>query len=327
MNTLDALLAGIVADPLEETRWLVLADWLQENDDPRRAELLRLHRKMLATCCEPDAHPERAAWQARMVELLAAGVRPCVPQKRMSLGAGADLSFNFVPPGSFIMGSREDEENRLSGEDRHRVNVPDGFYLGTFPVTQGQWQAVTNTNPSRFPGDLNRPVEQVSWDDCVNFCSRLGEVDGLRACLPTEEAWEYACRAGTTTQFHFGETLSAAQANYDLDHAQRRAKGWGDTAWWGTTPVDRFPPNPWGLYDLHGNVWEWCQDWYEGFPSSLPDVFPPHGPFRGLRGGGWQTYPAICRSGRRNRQSPGSGFHAYGCRICLWPAEPACDES
>jgi formylglycine-generating enzyme len=229
------------------------------------------------------------------------------------------MSFNFIPPGSFIMGSRKDEENRLSGEDRHLVNVPAGYYLSTFPVTQGQWQATTGANPSRFPGDPTRPVEQVSWDECVSFCSRLGEVDGLRVCLPTEEVWEYACRAGTATQFHFGEALSAAQANFDVDHMHRREKGWG--TWWGTTPVDRFPPNPWGLYDLHGNVWEWCQDWYEGFPSSLPDVFPPHGPFRGLRGGGWNAAPAHCRAGRRNRGTPGSGFHAFGFRVCLWPSE------
>jgi uncharacterized protein (TIGR02996 family) len=104
MNTLDALLAGIVADPLEETRWLVLADWLEEHDDPRRAELLRLHRKLLATCCEPDAHPDRAWWQDRVVELLGAGVAPCVPQHTLLLPGGVPLLGSFVPPGSFLMG-------------------------------------------------------------------------------------------------------------------------------------------------------------------------------------------------------------------------------
>src|SRR5688572_3799097 len=112
MTELDALLAGIVAEPLEETRWLVLADWLDEFDDPRRAELLRLHRKLLATCCEPDAHLERAGWQSRMVELLVAGVRPCVPQETLTLPGGVPLTFSFIPPGAFLMGSDKgyDEE-------------------------------------------------------------------------------------------------------------------------------------------------------------------------------------------------------------------------
>src|SRR5580692_8771235 len=123
MSTLEGLLAGIVADPLEETRWLVLADYLEENDDPRRAELLRLHRRLLATCCEPDAHPERLEWQVRMVELLVAGVVPGVPQQALELPGGVALLGAFVPPGPFLMGGTElDTEKPV-----HRVALTTGF--------------------------------------------------------------------------------------------------------------------------------------------------------------------------------------------------------
>src|SRR5437660_9681442 len=110
---LEHLLRGIVAAPQAEDRWLVLADWLEDHDDPRRAALLRLHRKLLGTCCEPERHPERAVWQARVVELIGEGVRPCVPQKRVVLGEGVEMTFNFIPPGSFLMGSPEEEYGRV----------------------------------------------------------------------------------------------------------------------------------------------------------------------------------------------------------------------
>src|SRR4051812_39149131 len=132
---LDSLLLGIVEDPLAEPRYLVLADWLEEKDDPRRAELLRLHRKLLATCCEPERHPERAAWQARIVALLGQGVKPCLPQ-RVVLGDGVEMGFAFIPPGSFLMGSPQDEAARGSDERRHRVTLTRGFYLGVHLVTQ-----------------------------------------------------------------------------------------------------------------------------------------------------------------------------------------------
>src|SRR4051794_28118927 len=110
------LLRGIVADPQAEDRWSVLADWLEEHDDPRRAELLRLHRRLLATCCEPELHPERAGWQSRIVELIGHGVRPCVPQRKVVLGEGVEMSFAFIPPGSFLMGSPPQEEGHRDDE-------------------------------------------------------------------------------------------------------------------------------------------------------------------------------------------------------------------
>jgi uncharacterized protein (TIGR02996 family) len=212
MSVLEGLLAGIVSDPQEETRWLVLADWLEEFEDPRRAELLRLHRKLLATCCEPDHHPERSEWQSRIVALIAEGVRPCVPQETITLPGGVPMTFSFIPPGTFLMGSnqRHDDERPV-----HRVTLPKGFFLGIHAVTQAQWKAVTDSTPSQFKGK-NRPVENVSWDDFQEFCQKLGghlKGDGA-VSLPSEAEWEYACRAGTTTEYYFGDDITPDLANY-----------------------------------------------------------------------------------------------------------------
>src|SRR3954447_8768011 len=130
---LEDLLRAIVADPQPEDRWLVLADWLEEHDDPRRAELLRLHRRLLATCCVPDLHPERAVWQARIVELIGQGLLPCVPQRKIVLGEGVEMVFNFIPPGSFLMGSPPQEEGRRADEVLHRVTLTREFWLGIYP--------------------------------------------------------------------------------------------------------------------------------------------------------------------------------------------------
>ena len=143
---LDHILQGIVDEPQDENRWLVLADWLEEHDDPRRAELLRLHRRLLATCCEPEKHPERAVWHARIVALLADGVKPCVPQRTVLLGESVEMAFNFIPPGSFLMGSPPQEKGRVNNEVLHRVMLTRGFWMGVYPVTQAQWRAVMAKN-------------------------------------------------------------------------------------------------------------------------------------------------------------------------------------
>ena len=314
MNTLDALLSGIVADPLEETRWLVLADWLEENDDPQRGELLRLHRRLLATCCEPDAHPERAQWQARVVALLGAGVVPCVPRHALALPGGVPLIGAFVPPGSFLMGETEDDsENPI-----HRVALTSGFFLGVYPITQAQWKAVMNTEPSHFKGP-NRPVEQVSWDDAEAFCTKLTAwaQDQVTVRLPTEAEWEWACRAGTTTDYHFGDVISTDLANYD-----------GNGSWNGsptgayratTTDVDTFPANAWGLFDLHGNVGEWCADPYredsaEGRQRRLDWS---NDNFRCVRGGCWQYVPSESRAASRSGYLSAAWDCNIGFRVCF----------
>ncbi len=327
MTELDALLAGIVSDPLEETRWLVLADWLEENDDVRRGELLRLHRKLLATCCEPDAqlerkswlnrvvnvfrdasatrrlYSERGTWQARVVELLGAGVRPCVPQETLQLPGGVPLTFAFVPPGSFLMGGTVNDWEKPI----HKVTVTKGFFLGVYPVTQEQWKAVLGSAPSHFKG-AKRPVEQVSWDDCQEFCTKLtADLKGRgRVELPTDAEWEYACRAGTTTEYHFGNVLNTDLANYSGDYT------WNDSPKGKyrkeTTDVGFFPANPWGLYDVHGNVWELCSDWYGDYSAN--------GQCR-LRGGSWSSDPGLCRAAYLGWEEPAIRYSHLGFRVCF----------
>jgi uncharacterized protein (TIGR02996 family) len=315
MNDPDGLLGSIVNDPLAEDRWLVLADWLEENDDPRRAELLRLHRKLLATCCEPDRHPRRQAWQARLVELLGQGVRPCLPQTAVRLAEGVAMTFSFIPPGSFLMGSPSGEEGRFDNETLHRAALPCGYRLGVQPVTQAQWRAVTGGNPSIFKGD-DLPVENVSWDDCQEFCRLLGERTGERFRLPTEAEWEHACRAGTTTPFHFGPTVSAAQANYDGNYTY--AGGEEGVYRERTTPPGGFPPNAWGLFDTHGNVFEWCS-WGGGGRRPGGAGGARADGKRVLRGGSWFDRLERCRSAYRYPVEPGRREDCVGCRVVLCP--------
>jgi uncharacterized protein (TIGR02996 family) len=314
MTTLDALLHAIVADPQNEDRWLVLADWLEEHDDVRRAELLRLHHKLLATCCEPERYPERAAWHAQVVELIAQGVRPCLPSRSVVLAKGVEMRFSFIPPGSFLMGSPEDEQDRDWDEDQHRVTLTKAFWLGTCPVTQMQWREVMGTNPSFFPGD-NRPVDTVSWDDCESFCLSLAKKTGLQFALPTEAQWEYACRAGTTTAYYTGNGLQALKragwCSYDSVLGSAKE----------TRPVCQLEPNAWGLFDTHGNVAEWCADYRGEYPQG--DVQDPfngnESSFRTLRGGWWYGYPSHCRSAYRLFFQPDIPDDVYGFRAVLKP--------
>jgi uncharacterized protein (TIGR02996 family) len=324
---LDHLLQGVVEEPQDEARWSVLADWLEEHDDPRRAELLRLHRRLLATCCEPERHPERTAWQEKVVALLAGGVKPCLPQRTILLGERKiPLTFSWIPPGSFLMGSPPQEAERHDEEVLHRVTFGEGFWMGVAPVTQSQWQAVTGENPSRFRhqgGD--RPVETVSWEECQAFCEELSWGKGERLRLPSEAEWEYACRAGTTTPFLFGEDLAPEQANFNGEYA--RGEGAGGVYRKKTTPVDKFPPNAFGLHDCHGNVREWCSDPLGDYPTPSGAGTVDLRPFRGsppriARGGAWRNAPHVCRSACRGRSDPANRSPDIGLRLVLEPAGP-----
>ena len=198
------------------------------------------------------------------------------------------MKFAWIPPGSFLMGSPLDEEDRSDNETQHKVTLTKGFYLGVHQVTQEQWQAIMGNysptacrvmaqgltqeqwqaimgnNPSNFKGERNLPVENVSWEDCQVFLKRLSEMDCALYRLPTEAEWEYACRAGTTTPFYFGETISTDQVNYDGGYPY--GKGKKGVCRRKTTPVGSFPANAWGLYEMHGNGNEWCQDRYGDYP-------------------------------------------------------------
>jgi RNA polymerase sigma factor (sigma-70 family) len=233
------------------------------------------------------------------------------------------MKFVWVPPGTFMMGSPKGELLRefLKGDEtQHKVTLTRGFYMGVYPVTQEQWQEVMGKNPSRFKGENNLPVENVTWDDCQEFIKKLREQDKDKKAhrLPTEAEWEYACRAGTTSPFHFGETISTEQANYDGNSVYGSGKKGAFRK--KTTPVGTFPGNAWGLHDMHGNVWQWCQDWYGQYPKN--DVTDPQGPEKGMwrvmRGGSWDNRPEWSRSARRQWHQPDCGFHDCGFRVCFF---------
>jgi formylglycine-generating enzyme required for sulfatase activity/very-short-patch-repair endonuclease len=226
------------------------------------------------------------------------------------------ISFAWIPPGSFQMGSPADEKEREEDEILHMAGLSKGFYLGIHLVTQAQWAAVIGNNPSQFKGD-DLPVEKVSWNECIVFCEKLGKKDGKRYRLPTEMEWEYACRAGTAAPFCFGATISTEQANFDGRYTY--GKGSQGVPRRRTTPVAQFPLNGWGLYDMHGNVWEWCSDWYGGYPKDDCTDYPgsKSGTVRVLRGGAWNQIPKRCRSAYRNSADPKKGRKDVGFRICF----------
>lgn len=218
------------------------------------------------------------------------------------LGNGVTLEMVSIPAGSFKMGSPPGETGRSRSEyegSQHTVNVP-SFFMGKFEVTQEQYQQVMGKNPSYFKG-AKRPVEQVSWNNAVAFCKKLSQKTGRAYRLPSEAEWEYAARAGTTTPFHFGGTVTTELANYNGNYTYTSApkgKYRGQT-----TEVGSFPPNAFGLYDMHGNVWEWCADtWhnnYKGAPSDGSAWIDNDNDWQVLRGGSWNDSPEDCRSASR----------------------------
>ena len=224
----------------------------------------------------------------------------------INLGEGVTMDLVFVPAGSFMMGS---EKGHVNEKPVHKVTITKPFFLGKFEVTQEQWQAVMGTNPSRFKGP-KRPVESVSWDDCQIFLKKLTEkMPGRKFGLPAEAQWEHACRAGTATELYYGDNPS----------------GMIDYAWWAdntseTRPVGEKKPNAWGLYDMYGNVWEWCADWWAEYTASeaINPAGPASGSCRVLRGGAWSSPVEICHSASRIIYfAPGYRHRIAGFRVAL----------
>ena len=217
------------------------------------------------------------------------------------LGNNITLEMVQIPGGSFMMGSPESEKGRTQDQSpQHQVNVP-GFSIGKFVVTQEQYQQIMGNNPSPFSG-VKRPVERVSWNNAVEFCQKLSQKTGREYRLPSEAEWEYACRAGTTTPFHFGETITTELANYDGTYiyaSEPKGKNLGQT-----TNVYSFSPNAFGLYNMHGNIWELCQDdWHNNYIDAPKDGSAwtsPSGNVKAMRGGSWIHNPRNCRSASRN---------------------------
>jgi formylglycine-generating enzyme required for sulfatase activity len=234
----------------------------------------------------------------------------------------------LIPKGTFMMGSPTSEEGRVGNETQHDVTISKDYYLGVYEVTQAQYEKMMGKNPSRFQGDnlrgdslrrdsTNHPVEQVSWEDAVDFCKKLSDLPEEKKAgrvyrLPTEAEWEYACRAGSKTAYSFGEG----------------SKSLGDYAWFDqnsnrqTHPVGEKKANAWGLYDMHGNVWEWCSDWYGQYPKGAVSdpVGTRDGSPRVFRGGSWYDHFEYCRSARRLGYFP-SGRDDFGLRVALSSSE------
>ena len=233
------------------------------------------------------------------------------------LPQGVELTMVEISAGHFLMGSPSGEEGRNDNEAQRRVTVP-AFRMGRFPITQAQWKVVAglesveralNADPSNFKGP-DRPVESVSWEDAIEFCRRLSKHTRRNYTLPSEAQWEYACRAGSTTPFHFGETLTTDLANYDGNYTY--GQGPKGTFRRQTTDVGSFPANAWGLQDMHGNVYEWCGP---GWTVKLNQDS------KLLRGGSWPYDPRNCRSAFRLRIHPGYRNHGIGFRVCCLPQD------
>jgi formylglycine-generating enzyme required for sulfatase activity len=293
---------------------------------PAATDSSRLQRFATSTCL---LRQEGGRWSMERRSLQVEGYRE-------DLGEGVALTMVNIPAGSFLMGSPGNEPERSEDEGpQHEVTLG-SFFMAQTPITQAQWRAVAGwqkverdlePDPSKFNG-ANRPVEQVSWFDAVEFCRRLNERTGQRYGLPSEAQWEYACRAGSTTPFHFGPTLTPELANYDGNYAY--ANGPKGSYREQTTEVASFPANGWGLHDLHGNVWEWCEDhWHESYNFAPGDDQPWLIPAasadepRLLRGGSWYDDPRYCRSACRLHDQPVDAGYDVGFRVVCLPQDPS----
>ena len=222
----------------------------------------------------------------------------------VDLGKDVKLELVLIPAGKFMMGSPASDKGRLNSENQHEVTLTKSYYMGKYEVTQEQWEAVMGNNPSiRFKG-AKLPVTDVSWEDCQEFIKKLNAKTGGGYRLPTEAEWEYSCRAGTTTAYSFGDKITTKDANYS------------GSMIWKSVAVGSYKPNAFGLYDMHGNVWEWCEDWHGEYPFAVTD---PKGPGTGesrvLRGGSFNYVVSFARSSYRSAGAPSYRFNNDGFRL------------
>jgi uncharacterized protein (TIGR02996 family) len=313
---LDDFLQAITDNPHDAaTTWAVMADWLEEQGDPRWEFVRLMYQRDYHGGMPPEDRDERVR------QLLASGMQPIAPTIINSVG----MQFVLIPAGTFLMGSPE-EEGDDDEHPQHEVEITRPFCMGAFPVTQEQYQRVMGKNPSYYSAAGSGkdsvegmdttlfPVETVSWYDAMKFCEALGllpeeKKGGCIYRLPTEAEWEYACRGGASSyaRYHFGPFLSSNLANFGYSSLNRPC------------PVGCYPANAFGLFDMHGNVWEWCLDWFQENYYVYSPKRDPQGADseqrRVLRGGAWSDIFDRCRSADRGRTAPGDRLRNYGFRV------------
>jgi formylglycine-generating enzyme required for sulfatase activity len=265
-----------------------------------------------------EHHTKKPSFRSRRAVLIGLGTwggsiilggqpSPATQGKFITLGHHTQLEMVTIPGGSFLMGAATAEKySKMDERPQHRVTVP-AFQMGRYPVTQRQWQMVMGNNPAHFPGD-NLPVEQVTWQQSIEFCQKLSALTGQTYRLPSEAEWEYACRAGTTTPYHFGKSASRRVANYYAYDASRPRQ---------TSMVGSYSANAFGLYDMHGNVEEWCADEfhhsYDGAPTNGSAWADGNSHSHVVRGGSWVINPGCCRSANRDFSNAAASY--IGLRV------------
>jgi formylglycine-generating enzyme required for sulfatase activity len=288
-----------------------------------RSLLVPLAMALSITCVYLQANATEPASQAGTQPASAATSQPA-GELVLVLDDETTMRLALIPAGKFLLGSPLGDKNRQADERLPRdVTISKPFYMGIYEVTQKQYLAVTGKAPSQFKGE-NNPVERVSWDDAVEFCKKLSSMTGKSVFLPTDAQWEYACRAGTTTPFNTGDTITADQANFN--GSAIIVNGRPGKFRQKTIPVGEFKPNAFGLYDMHGNVWEWCADWYDGRYYISDNRTDPTGPasgrYRVFRGGGWIGNQSACQSSAYSGQEPDTRNNNIGFRVCVEYNQP-----
>jgi formylglycine-generating enzyme required for sulfatase activity len=240
-------------------------------------------------------------------------------EKKIDISSEVNMVVVFIPAGEFEMGSPMDEIKRDDDEGQHHIKLTKPFYMGKFEVTQLQYREIMSENPSKFGGD-NLPVENVSWYEAARFLKKLSDKTNLKFRLPTEAEWEYACRAGTTTAFNTGTTIDSDFANYEATTPYANGIIGKDLK--STNKVGSYAPNAFGLCDMHGNVWEWCNDFYDNEYYKVTPTVDPQGPQvnkgdKVMRGGAWNERPNKCRSADRNNRGPKTNQPIIGFRVVM----------
>jgi uncharacterized protein (TIGR02996 family) len=298
------LLRAIEADPADDLAWLALADCLEEAGETDRAEVVRL-REWLRFADVTD--PERGANERRLGELLLDGVLPAVPTRTLELSPRVAMTLALIPPGSFWMGSTSGEAGCQSDEcPRHRVRISKPFWIGVTPVTNVQWRAVLEPQSAAGPRP-SHPVQSVLWGECTKFHRALGKLTGESFRLPTEAEWEHACRAGTSEGVYLGDFSKVDLVSWNLDNSRGRVQ-----------MVMKKPPNAWGLYDVLGNVWEWCADGKRAYTAArVTDPVGPNGARRVVKGGAWRSGTGRCRAGARYAEGTTHRTDDQGFRVVM----------